>query len=378
MSEYIPRKISPYIEDAHKFYPVIVVTGPRQSGKSTLCRNLYPKYKYVNLEHIAIRAAALADPVEFIESLGEHVIIDEAQHVPELMSMIQVRVDENKALRYILTGSSNFSLLKTISQSLAGRAALFTLLPFSFKEMDKAMLEQSIEKLMWQGQYPGVIIERIAPRLFFQNYYTTYVERDLRDLLKLKHLVEFDKFIRLLALRVGSEFNASAIAREVGVTSKTISEWQSLLATSYITYSIQPYFNNPNKRLTKMPKIYFYDTGLLCYLLSIQTPDQLDSHPLKGAVFENMAMCELLKKSFNEGEHPEIYFYRENSGLEVDAMTKTPDGRHLYEIKAGKVLRPDYLENMQYLKRTLPDVNKITVIFDGQSLPPLCVNIREL
>lgn len=127
-----------------------------------------------------------------------------------------------------------------------------------------------------------------------------------------------------------------------------------------------------------MPKIYFYDTGLLCYLLSIQTPDQLDSHPLKGAVFENMAMCELLKKSFNEGEHPEIYFYRENSGLEVDAMTKTPDGRHLYEIKAGKVLRPDYLENMQYLKRTLPDVNKITVIFDGQSLPPLCVNIREL
>lgn len=378
MSQYIPRLISSKIEEAHKFYPVIVITGPRQSGKSTLCRHLFPNYNYVNLEHISVRVAALADSVGFIESLGDKVIIDEVQHAPELMSMIQVRVDENKNLRYILTGSSNFSLLRTITQSLAGRAALFTLLPFSFGEMDKSLLEQPIERLMWQGQYPGVVIEGISPHLFFPNYYTTYVERDLRDLLRLKNLVEFDKFIRLLALRVGSEFNASAIARETGVTSKTISEWLSLLATSYITYTVQPYYNNPNKRLTKMPKVYFYDTGLLCYLLSIKSPRQLENHPIKGAVFENVAIGELLKGRFYEGEVPEIYFYREKSGPEVDAMMMTPQGRNLYEIKAGKLLRPDYLENMQYLKRIFSDIANTTVIYDGQSFPPLSVNIREI
>lgn len=378
MSNYIHRIVSPQIEEAHKYFPVIVITGPRQSGKSTLSQHLFPDYNYVNLEHIATRTAALADPVRFIDGLGEHVIIDEAQHAPELLSMIQVKVDGNRELRYILTGSSNFSLLKSITQSLAGRVALFTLLPFSFKEMGREMLQQPIEKLMWEGQYPGVIVNSIPPQVFYRNYYTTYVERDLRDLLKLKNLLAFDKFIRLLASRVGSEFNASALAREVGVTSKTISEWQSLLTTSYITYSLQPYYNNLSKRLTKMPKIYFYDSGLLCYLLSIETPDQLEKHPLKGAVFENMAMGELLKKRLNEGKDSNLYFYREKTGREVDAVAVTSEGKNLYEVKAGKILRPDFLENMEYLKRTLPDVNNISVIFDGQSIPPICINIREI
>ncbi|MDE6287361.1 MAG: ATP-binding protein [Muribaculaceae bacterium] len=378
MSSYIHRIVSSQIEEAHKYYPVIVITGPRQSGKSTLSRHLFPDYNYVNLEHIATRTAALSDPVRFIDSLGDHVIIDEAQHAPEIMSMIQVRVDENKKLRFILTGSSNFSLLKSITQSLAGRAALFTLLPFSFREMGQEMLEQPIEKLMWDGQYPGVIVNKVPPQVFYRNYYTTYVERDLRDLLNLKNLLAFDKFIRLLASRVGSEFNASALAREVGVTSKTISEWQSLLTTSYITYPLQPYYNNMAKRLTKMSKIYFYDSGLLCYLLSIETPEQLEKHPLKGAVFENMAMGELLKKRLNQGKDPNLYFYRENGGREVDAVSLTSEGKNLYEVKAGKVLRPDFMENMEYLKRTLPDINSISVIFDGQSIPPVCINIREI
>ena len=378
MSSYIHRIVSSQIEEAHKYFPVIVITGPRQSGKSTLSRHLFPDYNYVNLEHIARRTAALSDPVRFIDSLGDHVIIDEAQHAPEIMSMIQVRVDENKKLRFILTGSSNFSLLKSITQSLAGRAALFTLLPFSFREMGQEMLEQPIEKLMWDGQYPGVIVNKVPPQVFYRNYYTTYVERDLRDLLNLKNLLAFDKFIRLLASRVGSEFNASALAREVGVTSKTISEWQSLLTTSYITYPLQPYYNNMAKRLTKMSKIYFYDSGLLCYLLSIETPEQLEKHPLKGAVFENMAMGELLKKRLNEGKDPNLYFYRENGGREVDAVSLTSEGKNLYEVKAGKVLRPDFMENMEYLKRTLPDINSISVIFDGESIPPICINIREI
>lgn len=378
MSDYIHRIISSQIEEAHKYFPVIVITGPRQSGKSTLCRHLFADYNYVNLEHVATRVGALADPVEFINNLGDKVIIDEAQHAPELMSMIQVRVDENESLRYVLTGSSNFSLLKAITQSLVGRAALFTLLPFSFREMSGEMIENPINRLLWQGQYPGVLVKGMRPDIFYRNYYTTYVERDLRDLLKIKNLVAFDKFIRLLALRVGSEFNASAIAREAGVTSKTISEWQSLLSTSYISYSFQQYFNNPNKTLTKMPKVYFYDTGLLCYLLSIETPEQLEKHPLKGAVFENMAIGELLKRRFNDGKDPNLYFYREKSGLEVDAVERAADGLTLYEIKAGKVLRPDYLENMQTLRSRVPDVRKITVVYDGESFPPTCINIREL
>lgn len=378
MKHYIPRLISPKIEEAHQYYPVIVVTGPRQSGKSTICRHLFPDYNYINLEHIAARTQAMADPVGYIEQLGDRVIIDEVQHVPELLSMIQVRVDENKALRYILTGSSNFSLLKNVTQSLAGRAALFTLLPFSFKEMQESKVNQPIDGLMWQGQYPGVLVENIPPDVFFRNYYTTYIERDLRDLLNLKNLLAFDKFIRLLAARVGSEFNASAISREVGVTAKTITEWQSLLATSYITYPLSPYFNNPAKRLTKMPKIYFYDTGLLCYLLSIETPERLENHPLKGAIFENMAVGELMKKRLNEAKDPNLYFYREQSGKEVDVLSITGDGINLYEIKAGKMLRDDYLENMKYLQRTLSNVNKMTVIFDGDAVSTSAINIRNV
>lgn len=378
MRDYKRRILSSKIEEAHRYYPVIVVTGPRQSGKSTLCRHLFPDYKYINLENIATRAAALSDPVAFISGLGDHVIIDEAQHAPEIMSMIQVRVDENRDLRYILTGSSNFSLLKGITQSLAGRAAIFTLLPFSFKEMNKSMLRQSIDRLLFQGQYPGVLIDNIPPDIFFRNYYTTYIERDLRDLLNLKNLVAFDRFMRLLAARVGSEFNASALSRDAGVTSKTISEWQSILETSYITYTLPPYFNNPSKRLTKMPKVYFYDTGLLCYLLSIETPKQLETHPQKGAVFENMAICELLKSRLNCGKDPNLYFYREKSGLEVDVMSETSEGRRLYEIKAGKILRPEFMDNMKYLKGNLEDVSGTTVIYDGEGIPPTCVNIRDI
>lgn len=377
MTQYIPRLISVKIEESHRYYPVIVITGPRQSGKSTLCRNLYPFYKYVSLEQVTQRTRALSDPVLFLDELGDYAIIDEVQYAPDLLSEIQVRVDENKALRYILTGSSNFSLLKSVTQSLAGRAAVFTLLPFSFKEMSEKELDNPIETLLWQGQYPGVLVDGIPPEVFFRNYYTTYIERDLRDLINIKNLVNFDKFIRLMAARVGSEFNASAIAREVGVTSKTVSEWNSILATSYITYPLSPYFNNPSKRLTKMPKIYFYDTGLLCYLLNIETTGQLQNHPFKGAIFENMAVGELMKKRFNEAKDPNLYFYREQSGREIDVLSLTGEGIDLFEIKVGKVVRADYLENMQYLKRTLPGVNTTSIIFNGETFGSV-INIRDI
>ncbi len=378
MNTYIHRILSSKIEEAAKYYPVIVITGPRQSGKTSLCRHLYADYRYVNLENITIRATAAEDPTAFLESLGDTVIIDEVQNVPDLMSMIQVRVDENKNLRYVLTGSSNFSLLRAITQSLAGRAALFTLLPLSFREMSKKELDKPINELMWQGEYPRVIADRFPPFDFFQNYYNTYVERDLRDLLKLKNILSFDKFVRLLAIRVGSEFNASALAREVGVSSNTISEWLSLLATSYIAYPLQPYFANLSKRLTKMPKVYFYDTGLLCYLLSIENYEQLENHPLRGAIFENLAMGELLKSRYNKGKEPNLYFYREKSGLEVDAILVEGCSLHLYEIKAGKTLRPDFLDNIKALKKSISDVSASTVIYDGESYPPTSINIRDI
>ncbi len=378
MSEYIPRLLSSKIEEAAKYYPVLVITGPRQSGKTSLCRHLYPDASYVNLENITTRAKAVNDLDSFLDSLGEKVIIDEVQHVPDLLSMIQVRVDENKKLRYILTGSSNFSLLRTVTQSLAGRSALFTLLPLSFEEFNSIQKELSTNVLMWQGQYPGVIAEGFPAHNFYSNYYNTYVERDLRDLLKLRNLLTFDKFVRMLAIRVGSEFNASALAREVGVSSHTITEWLSLLATSYIAYPLAPYFSSLSKRLTKMPKVYFYDTGLLCYLLGIETPEMLDNHPLRGAIFENLAMGELLKSRLNKALDPNLYFYREKSGLEVDAVLSTAGSLHLYEIKAGKSIRPEYYDNINALKRSQNNISANTIIYDGDSLTPISLNIRDI
>lgn len=378
MNAYIPRILSSKIEEANRYYPVLVITGPRQSGKTSMCRHLYPNYKYVNLENITVRATALEDPTLFLESLGDQVIIDEVQKVPDLMSMIQVRVDENKNLRYVLTCSSNFSLLRTVTQSLAGRAVLFTLLPLSFREMPQKELSKTINELMWQGEYPGIIADKFPPYDFYQNYYNTYVERDLRDLLKLKNILSFDKFVRMLAIRVGSEFNASALAREIGVSSNTVSEWLSLLSTSYIAYHMQPYYSNLSKRLTKMPKIYFYDTGLLCYLLSIENYNQLENHPLRGAIFENLAIGELMKSRYNRGLDPNLHFYREKAGMEVDAMLLEGGSIHLYEIKAGKTLRPEFLENMKTLKKLISNISSSTVIYDGESFPPTAVNIRNI
>lgn len=284
MNSYIPRQITSCIREAQLYFPVIVICGPRQSGKTYLCRHQYPEYRYVNLEDITTRAAASADPTAFLDSLGNDVIIDEVQNLPELMSIIQVRVDADASLRYILTGSSNFTLLNSVSQSLAGRAALFTLLPFSLTEVSTQLTDRSINEIIVEGLYPGVIAKHTPPTLFYRNYYNTYVERDLRDLLRVKNILAFDTFIRLLAARVGSEFNAASMAREVGVSSVTITEWMSILTTSYIAFPLRPYFTNETKQYTKMPKVYFYDTGLLCFLLGIERAEQLVGHHLRGAL----------------------------------------------------------------------------------------------
>ncbi len=378
MKDYIERLISPEILEAHQYFPVIVVTGPRQSGKSTLCRQLFPDYKYVNLEDITSRTDAMRNPVGYLDSLGEKAIIDEVQNVPEILSMIQVRVDEFKDRKYILTGSSHFSLLRTKSQSLAGRAAYYTLLPFSLLEPKSILDHHSTDQIITEGLYPRVIADRFPFEQYYRGYYNTYVERDLRDLLRVKNIMAFDKFMRLLAARIGSEFNASALARETEVSSVTIKEWLSILMTSYIAFPLMPYYNNISKRLTKMPKIYFYDTGLACFLLGIDNHEILKSHQMRGPLFENLAICELIKSRYNKGKDPRIYFYREKSGLEVDVVAEEGGGLHLYEIKSGASLRSNYMHNMIKVKETLPNVMATTVIHDGEGFPPLSVDIRDI
>lgn len=378
MSEYVNRALSDSILEAHKYFSVIIVTGPRQSGKSTLCRHLFPDYNYTNLEDISLRTDAMRNPTGFLDSLGENAIIDEVQNVPEILSMIQVRVDEFKNRKYILTGSSNFSLLRAKSQSLAGRAAIFTLLPFSLKEVKGIVEHQCTNHIITEGLYPRVVVQGIPSELYYRGYYNTYVERDLRDLLKVKNIMAFDKFMRLLASRIGSEFNASSIARETEVSSVTIKEWLSILMTSYIAFPLMPYYSNYSKRLTKMPKIYFYDTGLACFLLGIENGEMLKSHQMRGPLFENLAICELLKRRYNEGKDARLFFYREKSGVEVDVVEEEGSGLHLYEVKAGATLRSNYKDNMEKVKKTLPNVNGATVIYDSEGHPPLSVNIREI
>ena len=378
MNEFIDRAISSKILAAQHYFPVICITGPRQSGKTLLCKNLFPGYKYVNLENLAMRSAAISDPIGFLNSYGSLVIIDEVQNVPQLLSMIQVRVDDDSTLRYIITGSSNFSLMASMSQSLAGRVAVFTLLPLSLKELSEKQLRKSTDSLMLRGLYPGTVAKEIPHKMFFSNYYDTYVKRDVLDLLKVKNLLQFDSFIRLLAARAGSEFNASALSKNVGVSSVTIAEWFSILNTSYIAFAVRPFYTNISKRLTKMPKVYFYDTGLLCFLLGISSESQLANHPMRGAIFENFAISEILKSKYNVGDEPIINFYREHSGKEVDLMVHTDGAIQLYEIKAGQTYQTDYSMNMKYLASILPGIAGSTVIYDGESIPPIAVNIRNI
>lgn len=378
MTHYIDRLLTPGILEARRYFPVIVVTGPRQSGKTSLCRHIFPDYNYVNLEDITTRTFAMGNPAGFLDSLGNEAIIDEVQNVPDLMSMIQVRVDEHPERRYILTGSSDFSLLKTISQSLAGRAALFTLLPLSLAEVREIAADRSIDRIIIEGLYPRVTADEAPYDIYYRSYYNTYVERDLRDLLRVRNIMAFDSFIRLLAGRIGSEFNASAIAREAGVSSVTVKEWMSLLSTSYIAFPLMPYYKNISKCLTKMPKIYFYDTGLACFLLGIDSEEVLKTHQMRGALFENLAVCELLKKQYNAGKDPRLFNYREKSGPEVDVVAEQGGSLHLYEIKSGKTIRPDFIAKMADVRHRLDNVTSATVIFDGESLPPMTLNIRDI
>lgn len=376
--EYIYRKITPSVERGAKYYPVVVITGPRQSGKSTLCRHIFETYNKYNLEDIALRESIRLDPKAFLNDCGEKVIIDEVQHLPELLSYIQIIADECPERRFVLTGSSNFALMESITQSLPGRAVMFTLLPMSLDELGDYSLA-STNTLLFNGFYPSVVTGQRPADLFYSNYYTTYIERDLRQVKNLTDIGSFQKFIRLVAGRVGCEMNASLLANETGVSSPTIKSWMSLLEASYIAFLLPPYYANLNKRLTKTPKVYFYDTGLLCFLLGIEEPGQLVSHPLRGAVFENLAVIELLKERLNKGKLSNLYFYRENSGREADIIRMDGERLEAFEVKSSQTFNKSFVRNLNYLKDLLRDNLKDTyVVYDGDYIPPNIINIRNI
>lgn len=379
MDNYINRDLSEPILYAHKFYPVIMITGARQVGKSTLCRHLFPDYNYVNLEDNETFLKAENEPKLFLSSLGSNAIIDEIQRCDKLFSQIQVEVDTNHNLHYVLTGSSDFILMKNASQSLAGRIAVFTLPPLTFHELTSSLKNIPTEELYLRGFYPAPVTGKRPPELFYRNYYSTYIEKDIRRQIKVENISKFDNFMKIMAGRVGTEFNASSISSEIGVSSKTINEWLSILEASHIIFPLRPYFTNISKRLSKMPKVYFHDTGLPTYLLGIENSNQLVAHPLKGALFENLAVAELMNRRLNSGKDPNLTFYRERNGKEVDVLVSSSEGLLAFEIKSAVSFHPEFFKNLDYLKKVLP-VPPVcsTVIYDGESFPPLAENIRNI
>ena len=364
---YIYRTISESIKNDLQYYQAIVITGPRQVGKTTLCKKLFPDYDYVNLENIPTREIIREDIQKFIDNINKGIIIDEVHHLPELFSYIQVAIDEKKGKHFILTGSNNFGMLQHVTQSLAGRASIFSLPPLSLNEIDISASETSTDELLYKGLYPAAYSVGTPPSRLYANYYSTYIERDMHQLIKVKDLSQFQLFIRLCAGRVGSEYNFAALSNETGVSAPTIKEWLSILEASYIIFKLPPFHTNINKRLVKSPKLYFYDTGILCLLLGIENPQQLSTHPLRGAIFENLVVAEFIKANLNAGKLPNCYFYRDNRGVEIDLIKQSGNEFCLYEIKSSKTFNPTFLKNIKIVSNILGEqVCKSAVLYDGK------------
>lgn len=346
-------------------WQVISVTGPRQSGKTTLCKMAFPNYAYVNFEHIPTRDKVLQDIDGFLDQYKDGLIIDEAQHIPEIFSYIQVRVDADKHLRYILSGSSDFLMMQGITQSLAGRVAVRRLLPFSLHEI-KSLNTYSTDELLVRGFYPGIWGDGREPQDVYESYYETYLDRDVRQIINVQNVTAFRRFVTLLASRIGSEFNAQDMSKNVGVSNQTISNWMAILETSYTAFRLQPYYKNIGKRLVKTPKVYFYDTGLVCWLLGITSANDLKQHPLRGALFENMVVVEKYKQCFNQGKAANIFFYRDQSQNEVDIIQE--NGLHIeaYEVKSAQTYNSNFLNTIKYLERIMPQaIVRSGIIYDG-------------
>ena len=357
----IKRTLEDKIRESLTKFPTITLLGPRQSGKTTLLKKLFPDFVYKNLENPTERELATNDPISFLES-ETTLIIDEVQRCPELLSYIQTIVDSSKR-KFILTGSHQLLLSEKISQSLAGRTRIFELLPFSYGEIQS--LDLSLDELILKGGYPRIYNENLSSYEWLSQYIQTYIEKDVRQLLNIGDLLVFERFLKILAGRVGQSINYSNLANDVGIKSPTASSWVSILSVSYITFLLPPYFQNFTKRYIKAPKLYFYDTGLLCALLGIRTKEHLKTHPLVGFIFENFVVSEFMKKRIHAGERPDLFYYRDQNKVEVDLIFENGNDLELFEVKYGKTFQSEWLKGIEFLKNQETKKIQSHIIYTG-------------
>jgi predicted AAA+ superfamily ATPase len=368
MSKFIQRQLASIIKAQQTKFPVLAVTGPRQSGKTTLLKELFSDYRYVTLENHNTRSFASEDPIAFLNQYDQKVIFDEIQRVPALFSYMQSRVDESKIMgQYILSGSQNFHLINSITQSLAGRVALFKLLPFDFTELKHpGLLASTYIQAGIKGFYPAIFDRDIDPIVFYANYIQTYIEKDVTELMNIRDLKLFRTFLGLCAGRAGQLLNISALANECDISHTTAKAWLSILESSYIIFLLQPYHQNFNKRLVKSPKLYFYDTGLLNHLLGIRNAEELEENRLKGHIFENMILAEYQKKNHHLYMHRDYYFWQDSHAHEVDLLMRTGQGFSIFEIKATQTISTGLFKEMDRFEEIAApaEVNK-TLIYGG-------------
>lgn len=363
---FIARQISEKLQDAAEQFPVLFLTGPRQSGKTTLLRKIFSSYRYVNLEDPEMRHWAIDQPRDFLENNQWPVIIDEAQYAPELFSYIQGIVDYHQHTgMYLLSGSQNFLLMEKITQSLAGRSAILTLLPLSFQEISGINTDKNTNKMILNGFFPRIYQTIKDVPLFYKSYLNTYVERDVRRLANIGNINDFIRFIQLCAGRCGQLLNVSSLATEAGIAYNTCKSWLSYLSTGYIIQLLQPYYKNFNKKIVKAPKLYFTDTGLLCHLLGINSKETLAIHPLRGAIYENLIYSELLKNNVNHGNRANIWFWRDNHGTEIDFLLEIATDITAIEVKSATNFHDDYLSNLLKFRKYTPDLKDMYLVYDG-------------
>ncbi len=371
----IKREISSEFKNLVAAYPVVTITGPRQAGKTTLTRMEFPDYKYCNLENPEIRKFASDDPNAFFDEFGYPLIIDEVQRVPELLSYIQTIVDEKqKKGMFILTGSHQFDLNEAITQSLAGRTALLHLLPFSIKELNKAGISLKRDEYIHKGFLPRIYKDDLEPTRAYRNYFQTYVERDMRQLINLRNIAEFEIFLRLLAGRAGQLVNLSSLSNDIGISVTTLQGWLSILEASFIVFKLYPYYENFGKRIIKSPKIYFTEIGLATYLLGIENINQVSRDPLIGNLFENLVVIEAVKARLNKGLDPNMFFYRDNNKNEVDLIYKCANTLIPIEIKSAKTFNKVFFKGINYFKTITSRASEGYLIYSGQFTPDIGSN----
>lgn len=357
---------SKIIELSQKFY-IIAVTGPRQSGKTTLVRNIFTNYTYVNLEDIEKRNFAKEDPKGFFQIYKSKVIIDEIQYVPELFSYLQINADEQQITgNYVITGSQNFQFVEKISQSLAGRVAVFNLLPFSYSELKETEFNyENYEEYIFKGFYPAIYDRNINPVDWYSNYIQTYLERDIRQLINIGDIYSFHQFLKICANNIGQIVNFTSIGSQIGVSFNTIKKWLSILEASYIIYLLPPFYSNLSKRIVKSPKLYFIDTGLACNLLNINSKDQINFHFLKGELFENMIITELFKRKSHNPQNYEMYFFRDNNKNEIDCIIQYSNNLSCIELKSSRTINESYFSTLQKMNNEIKNIKNSILIYGG-------------